>query len=75
MSTIAPEELLQSIAERINARNLDSLIMQHVPDACFAFLPGNVVCCLVEKVYAKAYSFIDKKRQVVNQSKESTADK
>jgi len=54
LSTIAPEEMLQSIAERINTRNLDSLIMLHVPDACFAFLPGNFVCCLVEKVYAKA---------------------
>jgi uncharacterized protein len=29
LSTIAPEEALQSIAERINTRNLDSLIMQH----------------------------------------------
>jgi uncharacterized protein (TIGR02246 family) len=43
MSKVTPEEVLHSIAQDINAGDLDSLMMLYEPDACFASQPGQVV--------------------------------
>ena len=43
MSTVTPEEVLHSIAQGINAGDLDSLMMLYESDACFASQPGQVV--------------------------------
>jgi uncharacterized protein (TIGR02246 family) len=43
MSKVTPEEVLHSIAQGINAGDLDSLMMLYESDACFASQPGQVV--------------------------------
>ena len=43
MSNVTPEETLCSIAEYINAGNLDSLMMLYESDACFASQPGQFI--------------------------------
>ena len=43
MSNVTPEETLLSIAEYINAGNLDSLMMLYESDACFASQPGHFI--------------------------------
>ena len=43
MSNVTPEETLRSIAEYINAGNLDSLMILYESDACFASEPGRFI--------------------------------
>ena len=43
MSNVTPEETLRSIAEYINAGNLDSLMILYESDACFASQPGRFI--------------------------------
>lgn len=43
MSNVTPEETLRSIAEYINAGNLDSLMMLYESDACFASQSGEFI--------------------------------
>ena len=43
MFNVTPEEILRSIAEYINAGNLDSLMMLYESDACFASQPGHFI--------------------------------
>lgn len=43
MPKVTPEEVLRSVTECINSRNLDSLMMFYESDACFVFQPGQFI--------------------------------
>jgi uncharacterized protein (TIGR02246 family) len=43
MSNHTPEEVLRSVVEGINTRNIDSLMMLYEPEACFTLQLGQVV--------------------------------
>jgi ketosteroid isomerase-like protein len=55
---MTPEEVLNSITEGINARDLDSLMTLYEPLACFASQPGQLVKG-PDGVRESLHSFID----------------
>jgi ketosteroid isomerase-like protein len=57
---MTPEEVLNSVVESINARDLDSLMMLYETDACFASQPRQLAKS-PESVRQSLCSFIDLK--------------
>lgn len=55
---MTPEEVLNSIVEGINTRNLDSLMALYETDACFASQPGQLAKS-PETIRQSLRSFID----------------
>jgi ketosteroid isomerase-like protein len=55
---MTPEEVLNSVVEGINARNLDPLMMLYETDACFASQPGQLAKS-PETIRQSLRSFID----------------
>jgi ketosteroid isomerase-like protein len=55
---MTPEEVLNSVVEGINTRNLDSLMMLYEADACFASQPGQLAKS-PETIHQSLRSFID----------------
>jgi ketosteroid isomerase-like protein len=55
---MTPEEVLNSVAEDINTKNLDSLMMLYETDACFASQPGQLAKS-PETIRQSLHNFID----------------
>jgi ketosteroid isomerase-like protein len=59
--TTTPEEVLNSVVERINTGNLDSLMMLYETDACFATQPGGQLAKSPETIRQSLRGFTDMK--------------